>query len=174
MRQMILVACIAGVLTAGFGPAAIAADANTDAVREVRDRAEIEALMWRYVRALDTLNESAYADVYAPDGTFGTGAEAVTGREALKKVVADIKKRHAAEEAKAGEKHGKMHHIVTNTYLEFLGKDRARLNYYWIQVFEAPREGMTPRVAAAGRGVDELARVNGKWLIKLRNVTPTD
>jgi hypothetical protein len=174
MRRLMLIACIAGVLTAGLGSAAVAADAAADAVREVRDRAEIEALMWRYVRALDTLDENAYAAVYAPDGTFGTGKEAVTGPAALRKVVADIKKRHAEEEAKAGEKHGKMHHIVTNSYLQFLDKDHARLNYYWIQVFEAPREGMAPRVAAAGRGVDDLARVNGKWLIKLRNVTPTD
>jgi uncharacterized protein (TIGR02246 family) len=169
---MVLIACVAGVLTAGLVSAATVTD--SDAVREMKDRAEIEALMWRYVRALDTLDENAYAAVYAPDGVFGTGAEAAKGRDALKKVVADIKKRHAEEEAKAGEKHGKMHHIVTNSYLQFLDKDRARLNYYWIQVFEAPREGMQPRVAAAGRGVDELARVNGTWLIKLRNVTPTD
>ena len=33
---------------------------------------------------------------------------------------------------------------------------------------------MPPRVASAGRGVDELVRVNGKWLIKLRKVTPSD
>jgi hypothetical protein len=29
-----------------------------------------------------------------------------------------------------------------------------------------------PRVLAAGRGVDELVRVNGAWLIKSRDVTP--
>jgi hypothetical protein len=28
------------------------------------------------------------------------------------------------------------------------------------------------RVAAAGNGVDDLVKVNGKWLIKTRNVSP--
>jgi len=28
------------------------------------------------------------------------------------------------------------------------------------------------RVAAAGRGVDQLVRVNGQWLIKARDVAP--
>jgi hypothetical protein len=28
------------------------------------------------------------------------------------------------------------------------------------------------RVAAVGRSVDELVRLNGKWLIKVRNVAP--
>jgi hypothetical protein len=30
------------------------------------------------------------------------------------------------------------------------------------------------RVGAVGRSVDEVVRVNGQWLIKLRDVTPTD
>jgi len=28
------------------------------------------------------------------------------------------------------------------------------------------------RVAAAGNAVDDLVKVNGKWLIKVRNVSP--
>jgi len=31
-----------------------------------------------------------------------------------------------------------------------------------------------PRVAAAGRQVDDLVRVSGQWLIKLRDVAPKD
>jgi hypothetical protein len=31
-----------------------------------------------------------------------------------------------------------------------------------------------PRVAGVGRSIDELERVNGKWLIKSRNVAPMD
>jgi hypothetical protein len=30
------------------------------------------------------------------------------------------------------------------------------------------------RVAAAGREVDELVRLSGQWLIKLRDVAPKD
>ena len=51
-----------------------------------KDRAEIEELMWRYARALDTGNGEAYAATYTVDGQFGTGPNATKGREALKKL----------------------------------------------------------------------------------------
>ncbi len=51
---------------------------------ESQDRAQIEKLMWQYVRALDTENADAYAAVYTPDGQFGVGAKAVKGHDALK------------------------------------------------------------------------------------------
>jgi hypothetical protein len=52
-----------------------------------------------------------------------------------------------------------------------LGANEARYDSYWMTVFAAV--GDTPvRVAAAGRGVDQLVRVNGHWLIKNRNVAP--
>lgn len=53
-----------------------------DVVREARDRAEIDALMWRYVRALDTLNADAYAALYTADGQFGGGPTAPKGHDA--------------------------------------------------------------------------------------------
>ena len=144
-----------------------------DALREMKDRAEIEALMWRYVRALDTLDENAYAAVYTPDGTFGSGANMSKGTEALKKIVLDVKKRQAEQEAK-GDKPTKMRHIITNSHLEFIDKDHARLNSYWMTVFEGSGPEKPPRVAAAGRGLDELVRVNGHWLIRARDVAPKD
>ena len=36
--------------------------------REAQNRAQIEKLMWQYVRALDTEHADAYAAVYTPDG----------------------------------------------------------------------------------------------------------
>ena len=46
----------------------------------VLGRAAIEALMWRYVRALDTLDPEAYAGVFTEDGTFGSGSQQRKGR----------------------------------------------------------------------------------------------
>jgi SnoaL-like domain len=48
--------------------------AETSLQREAQDRAQIQKLMWQYVRALDTENADEYAAVYTPDGQFGTGA----------------------------------------------------------------------------------------------------
>jgi hypothetical protein len=39
-------------------------------------------------------------------------------------------------------------------------------------VFGAAGRGGQVRVAAAGNAVDDLVKVNGKWLIKVRNVAP--
>ena len=69
-------------------------------MREVRDRAEIEDLMRRHTRALDTTDAAAAAAVYTPDGQFGTGANATKGREALTKMVADLRASRVANEAK--------------------------------------------------------------------------
>jgi uncharacterized protein (TIGR02246 family) len=151
-----------------------AAAAENDTAREVRDRAQIEKLMWQYVRALDTENADAYAAVYTPDGQFGRGANAVKGREALKKMINDLRQRAAENESKSGEKRPAMYHVITNSHLELLDKDHARLEAYWMTVFAAAGPKTPSRVAAAGREVDELVRLNGQWLIQTRDVAPTD
>ena len=62
------------VLTAGV--VFTASKSDNDVLREARDRTEIEDLMWRYARALDTNDAEAYASAYAPDGQFSAGANA--------------------------------------------------------------------------------------------------
>jgi uncharacterized protein (TIGR02246 family) len=158
------------VLTALAGLPALAAENTVE--REAQDRAQIEKLMWQYVRALDTENADAYAAVYTPDGQFGGGASAVKGREALKKMINDLRQRAAENETKTGEKRPAMYHVIANSYLEFTDKDHARLEAYWMTVFAASGPQTQARVAAAGREVDELVRRNGQWLIKLRDVAP--
>jgi uncharacterized protein (TIGR02246 family) len=160
------------VFMALFVSRAVAAD--SDMLREAQDRVQIENLMWRYVRALDTENADAYAAVFTPDGQFGTGANATKGREALKKMVSDLRQRTAENEAKNKEKRPPMYHVVTNSSIEFLDKDHARFNAYWMTVFAAAGSNVPARVAAAGREVDELVRLNGQWLIKVRDVAPKD
>jgi hypothetical protein len=49
-----------------------AAAGGNDVRNEAQDRAQIEKLMWQYVRALDTENPDAYAATYTPDGQFKT------------------------------------------------------------------------------------------------------
>ena len=61
-----------------------------------KDRAEIEELMWRYARALDTGDGAAYAATYTVDGQFGTGPNATKGREALKKLADGVREQQAA------------------------------------------------------------------------------
>jgi uncharacterized protein (TIGR02246 family) len=166
MRAWAVVAMAAACVGTAMG-------ADRDFAQEAKDRAEIEALMWQYVRALDTLDADAYASVFTEDGRFGAGPNATMGRPALKKMIMDLKAGRAEREA-AGQASPPMYHVVTNPFLEFTGPNQARLQGYWMTVFGAAGEGGQPRVAAAGREVDELVRVDGRWLIKSRNVAPRD
>jgi len=53
-------------------------------------------------------------------------------------------------------------------------KDHARLEAYYQTVFGANGQKVPPRLAAAGREVNQLVRVNSQWLIQVRDVQPTD
>lgn len=157
-----------------LGAAAPACAAETEALREARDRAEIEELRWRYARALDTLNGEDYAQLYVEGGQFGTGSRAVKGRAALKKFIMELKQGVADREANGEPKAPPMYHMVMNSYLEFLDKDHARLHAYEMTVFAASGPGTTVNIGAAGRSVDELVRTPEGWRIKLRDVAPQD
>ena len=146
---------------------------GNDTPREAQDRAAIEKLMWTYTRALDTENADGYAATYTPDGQFGSGVNAVKGRDALKKMISDLRQRTADTEAK-GEKRPLMYHMEMNTYIAFVDRDHARVEGYWQTVFGAQGQNVPVRVAAAGREVNEIVRVNGQWLINLRDVAPKD
>lgn len=132
------------------------------------DREAIEQLMWTYDRALDTYNADRYASLFTEDGAFMQ----VKGREALHKMVADLKQGHDERRA-SGESIPAMRHFTMNQFLEFTGPSTAKYRYYHQTVFGtggALNSDDAPRIAAAGNGEDDLVKVDGKWLIKYRNV----
>ena len=169
-----LVATLALPAAAQTPPASAAAAPKSAAsalyVGTAEDRAAIEKLMWTYDRMLDTYNADAYVKLFTVDGAFGP----TKGREALHKMVADIGKGHDERRAK-GEKIT-MRHFTMNQYLEFTGPTTARYHYYHQTVFGTGGEKSPDpaRIAAAGNGVDDLVKVDGQWLIKLRNVAAAD
>jgi hypothetical protein len=173
MRVMkkILVSVLAILFLALLGFRAAAG--KSDSQSEAQDRVQIEKLMWDYTRALDTLDGDAYAATYAPDGQFGSGTNAAKGHDALKKMITDLHQRNADSEAK-GEKRPAMYRMSANSYLEFIDKDHARMQDYWMTVFAGTGPNVPVRVAAAGRDVNDIVRVNGKWLIQTRDVAPKD
>jgi uncharacterized protein (TIGR02246 family) len=164
MKRKFLAGLVALLFVALLGYRAVAARNDTQARAE--DRAQIENLMWKYSRALYAQNPDAYAALYAPDGQFGTGARAVKGREALKKMIVDLKQREAGQQP--------VYVMDLNSYVEFPDRDHAHMEAYWLEV--SPRTGpnVPARVVNAGREVEELERVNGQWLLKLRDAAPKD
>lgn len=158
-------AVLAALLMTGMPAHAATTDAQF--VQEMRDRVKIEQLMWDYVRAIDGFNPDAYAKVFTPDGAFNN----VKGSAALSKMVSDLKADQDARRAK-GENIPPMHHMTSNQTISFVDADHARVQYYWQTVFADKTRNPPPRLAAAGRGVDDVVRVGGVWLISNRNVAP--
>jgi len=133
------------------------------------DRWQIEELMWRYARTLDTADADGYAAVYTEDGVFDAGNMRMEGREALHKFVADMRKSREERAAK-GENPGGTLHMIANHRIEFTGPDSALVHAYWLTAFP----GNPPRVGAVGVSRDEVVRVDGQWLYKVRNVAPQE
>jgi hypothetical protein len=146
---------------------------DSDILRQTQDRAEIEDLMWRYVRALDTFDPEAYASVYTEDGQFGSGSNAAKGRPALREMIENLRSGREQRRA-AGETVPPLHHVIANSKLEFINENEARFHSYWMTVAGSAGAGSMPQVLAAGRGVDHLVRIDGHWLIRNRDVAPED
>lgn len=170
MRHVAIAAFAAMLVASGAGAAGAQSDA--DVMREMKDRVQIEDLMWKYTRALDTNDPDAYASVYTEDGQFGAGANATKGRDALRKMIADLKQRNADARAKGPAP--PMYHMTANERITFSGRDQARVEAYYITAVAAGGPNTPLRVVSVGRSVDDLVRVNGQWLIRTRNVAPQD
>jgi hypothetical protein len=145
---------------------------DEDILRQAKDRAQIEELMWRYARALDTGDGATYASLYTPDGQFSAGGNVTRGREALMKLAGGGGQRQGGAANAPAAPRPQIYHMTANHQVRFIDEDRARIDAYYITGFAAAGPDTPARVAAVGRSIDELVRVNGKWLIRSRNVQP--
>jgi len=166
-----------GALVGILGTAAVAVvgaqQSDADMMREMKDRLQIEDLMWRYARALDTNDPEAYAAAYTPDGQFSAGPNVTKGHDALRKMIADLRQGNADAKTK-GQARPPLYHMTANERITFSDKDHARIEAYYITAAASGGPNAPLRVAAVGRSIDDLVRVNGQWLIRSRNVAPQD
>ena len=158
------------LLTLCLTPAARAADA--DVIREAKDRADIDVLIWRYVQALDNIDVEAYPTFFTQDGSICCEHNhTYKGRAEIRQLLQEVKDSRAAKQAK-GETVPKLYHPIFNSHIEFRSKDHAHIDSYWFTaIAEQPPNG-SPKITLVGRCEDEVVRVDGKWLIKSRNVFP--
>ncbi|MBN2242204.1 MAG: nuclear transport factor 2 family protein [Acidobacteria bacterium] len=146
---------------------------NNEALLEIQDRARIEKLMWDYARALDSRDAEAYVATFTEDGQFGRGENAVKGREALREMMGSFRKSEPASQAESPAVPA-MYHMTANHHIEFIDRDHANFHGYWFSFIAAGGENPQTNLAGVGREVNELVRVDGKWLIRVRDVRPQD
>lgn len=155
---------IAGICLLFLSPLALADRAE--------DKEAIEELMWRYARALDTFNPEAYAALFTEDGQFGSSNNASKGHDALKAMIIAVRSGRETRAAE-GNPPPPMYHMTADSWTEFVDDTHALHHTYWITMYGAGED--TPaNVAAVGRGIDHLVKVNGQWLIQIRDVAPQD
>ncbi len=136
--------------------------------REANDRAEIEAVMWRCVRALDTFDADAFASVFTEDGHQG----ATQGRRAIKAMIAGMKAAQEKNKAEGKPVQPPTQHLSTNVTIDFQDETHARFQGYWTALVVPGQRGMPPRVVVAGREDTLFVKVDGKWLIESRDLAP--
>lgn len=151
--------------------AAIAAD--NDILREIQDREQISKLMWDYARALDTGNVEAFVALFTEDGQFGRGEKAVKGKKALLEMMGSFRKSPTAGQGNT-PKTGAMYHMTANHYIEFKDRDHAIFHGYWIAFVAGSGQNTQPTIVGVGRELNEVVRINGKWFIQVRDITPQD
>jgi uncharacterized protein (TIGR02246 family) len=120
------------------------------------DREAIHELMWRYARAFETLDPETYVALFAEDGQFGPDQ----GQDALRTMLEELRDSRVDSPQE--------YLLITDARIEFIDATHARHHHYWMTVFEAAEAGESPRVSGVGRGVDELVKIDGEWLIETR------
>lgn len=165
IRDIALPLVLAGSIAAAMRPAA---GAESDAaVQKLIDRAEIEALVARYVTALDTLDADAYAGVFAEDARFNVSGTVYDGRDAIRKIVTDLQAARARNDAE-GRPTPRLYHVMSNTSIEVLDENSARHQSY-AQTVRAADNGQFV-VGFMGRYDDVLVKRDGRWQIQSRNL----
>jgi len=159
-------------LLAASLPAAAATGTVEARLQAVEDRQAIEQLMMGdYCLALDRRLWKDYAATFTEDGELVQGTSVTKGRKAIEALMSQP--RQPAPGAAppppappAGE-FGATKHVVTNLNLKLNG-DTATATAYWQTI--AIRPGGATAIAGVGHYVDQLRKVNGKWLFSRREI----
>jgi uncharacterized protein (TIGR02246 family) len=133
------------------------------------DRAEIEDLQARYMFALDFRDADTYASTFTEDGVLDYGP-VVKGRDAIRKMIADMAKRDADQAAKdaSGVRRVVGRHNISNIVIKIDG-DKAEGRAYWFH-YSTNNPMRTAQLDSFGNYEDELVKVDGKWLFSKRKI----
>lgn len=158
----IVLASLLGACTApGESPEAGALE------QQLRDRAEIEELVVRYVTALDTRDADLYAEVFTEDAVYEVTGTVYEGRAAIRKIVTDLQESRARSLAE-GREPADLYHVMSNSSIELIAADEARHSSYAQTVRAA--EGGQFIVGFMGRYEDVIVKRDGRWQILSRKL----
>ena len=162
------------IIVSSFGLVALllmfTVSSSSDGGSYAEDRAQIEDLQARYMFALDFRDHDAYAATFSPDGVLDYGAGAVSGRDAIRNLMAGMNKRAEDEAAKdtSGLRPAAGRHNISNIVVKIDG-DKASGRAYWFHMGNS-NPGRTAALDSFGHYEDEMVKVDGKWLFSKRKI----
>jgi 3-phenylpropionate/cinnamic acid dioxygenase small subunit len=131
------------------------------------DRTLIEDLQARYMFALDFKDVDKYLATFTEDGVLDIGTGEIKGHEAIRKIISGMPSSQAAkEDPKLRPATGR--HNITNIVLKIDGDKASGVAYWFHYGNNNPKR--TATFDSYGHYVDELAKVNGKWLFTKRRI----
>jgi len=158
---------MSGVLVAGAAQSEGSLEAR---LQMVEDRLAIEQLlMGDYPKALDSSDWKAYAALFTEDGELVQGTTVTKGPKAIEELFSRPRTpppAQAGDATAAPRARPILKHIVTDLNLHIDG-NTATDTAYWQTI--ATRDGTTT-IAGAGNYVDVLAKVNGQWKFRHREI----
>ena len=161
------------ISAAGIIAASMLAGAASTASAEggyAEDRALIEDLQARYLFALDFRDADAYAATFAEDGILDYGAGQIKGREAIREMVAGMRRNAEAQRAQdtSGLRPAAGRHNISNIVLEIDG-NQAVGTAYWFHMGNANPE-RAAQINSFGHYEDELVKIDAEWLFSKRKI----
>src|SRR5688572_21277874 len=156
---------IAVVIAMVMGPAHVTAQ---EKLGTYEDRIAVEDVMARYVWAVDSLDADGYVAVFTADAVIDSNGSISKGHDEIRRIVANLIKRHDDDKAK-GVPTSNLYHVISNVRITFPKADEAVHQSYW-QTVRRDKDGKMA-AAAMGRSEDRLVKRNGKWLIQSRKLT---
>ena len=146
------------------------AASDTQADSYALDRALIEDLQARYMFALDFGDVDKYLATFTEDGVLDIGDGEIRGHDAIRKIIGGMPGRKEAPASKDVPKlrPATGRHNITNIVIKVEG-NKAFSTAYWFH-YGNNNPQRTATLDSYGHYVDELVKIDGKWLFSKRRI----
>jgi len=141
--------------------------AEPDTAQAAKDYTEIQNLIARYVRALDTRNPDLYASVFTEDATFDVAGSVRHGRGEIRAIIEGLIASRQGQSA--DNPPASLYHVIVNSEIDLMSTTKAHHRAYWQTVRVAPDGAIG--IGAMGIYDDQLVKQSGEWLIAVRNLS---
>jgi ketosteroid isomerase-like protein len=148
--------------------AALSAVAGTALAGYADDRAEIENLSNRYMVAVDAGDIETVMSTWAEDGVLEWVNGVERGKAAIRKAMSNFGGARKVEIPEGATSRPRTRHQIINHVIDVNGNTAKTIAYWFALTNSTPQKDV--QLLYFGHYEDELVRVNGKWLFKVRKV----